>query len=81
MVNFSTSTVKFINKVIKHSTKKEIDDIALNANFTARQEIIFTMRYLKGYDIDYIADSLGLSKTPIDIELKIIRYKIEKLIK
>jgi len=75
-----TSTVKFINKILKYSTKQEVEHISLNANFTERQQTIFEMRYIKGYDIGFIADSLGFSDRTIKHDLKIIRKKIEKLI-
>ena len=75
-----SETSRFINKILKYSTKSEVEHISFNANFTDRQQVIFKLRYIKGHDIGFIADNLGFSEPTIKNELKTIRKKIEKLI-
>ena len=75
-----SETSKFINKILKYSTKSEVEHISFNANFTDRQQAVFEMRYIKGHDIGFIADNLGFSESTIKTDLKTIRKKIEKLI-
>lgn len=68
--------VKTINNFFKTSSKKEIDSIMDSIYLTERQEKICKMKYLKGQDIGFIADTIYVSRETVCAELKAIRLKI-----
>ena len=72
------SQVKAINEFVRYADKNDIKVILDNILLTERQSIIFEMKYVKGNDINFIADTIGLSSYAVDKELKKIRAKIAK---
>lgn len=72
--------IKNINDFFKKAVKKDIDKINNELVLSERQQKIFEMFYLKKQNIDFIADSLCVCKMVINNELKIIRYKLAKIL-
>ena len=68
--------IKIINKFFKFANRADVDDLLSKVILTDRQEKVFNLHYLKGFDVCYIADDLGFSTTVINEELCIIRNKI-----
>jgi len=72
------SQVKAINEFVRYADKNDIKAILDNILLTERQSLIFEMKYVKGNDINFIADMLGCCTRVVDKELKHIRTKIAK---
>lgn len=70
--------IKEINSFFRLADRNEVNDVLDNLILTERQTKIFSMKYIKGNDINYIADSLGCCPRVINSELKHIRTKIAK---
>ena len=73
--------VREVNEFFRYALRDEIDDIVGKLSLTERQLKIFDMKYIKGHDINYIADTLGSSPDSINKVLKAIRIKIIKVIR
>ena len=69
-----------INEFFRYATRDEVTDITGRVIFTERQMRIFDMKYLKGHDVNFIADSLFVSPKVIEKELRTIRDKIARVI-
>ena len=69
---------KEINAFFRLAGKGDVDDLLSDIILTERQLVIFDMRYIKGKEINFIADTVGLSPYSVDKELKRIRDKIAK---
>ena len=69
---------KAVNDFFRDALKKDVDSLLENLVLTDRQNMIFTMKYIKGYDINFIADTLGCCSRVIQKELRKIRAKIAK---
>lgn len=69
---------KGINSFFSLADKNEVDNVLSRIILTDRQSRIFEMKYLKGNDINFIADTIGLSSYSVDKELRKIRAKIAK---
>lgn len=69
---------KAVNDFFRDALRKDVDSLLENLVLTDRQNMIFMMKYVKGYDINFIADTLGCCSRVIQKELKKIRAKIAK---
>lgn len=69
---------KGINSFFSLADRNEINDVLSRIILTERQHTIFEMKYIKGKDINFIADTIGLSSYAVDKELRKIRAKIAK---
>ena len=69
---------KVINSFFSLADRSEVDELLSRIILSERQFRIFEMKYLKGHDINFIADTIGLSPYAVDKELKKIRMKIAK---
>lgn len=74
------ATVKKVNQWFRSATKTEIDKIKSEMALSERQLKIFDMFYIRRNDIGFIADSLFVSRSVVDVELKTIRNKLQKVI-
>lgn len=72
---------KNINKFFNEANKGDVVNLQNNIFFKNKlQEQIFEMKYMKGYDINFIAYKTGYSRSKIESDLRKIRKKIVKLI-
>ena len=71
---------KAINLFFSLADRNEVDQLLSKIILTDRQYMIFEMKYLKGKDINFIADTLGCCSRVVQKELKHIRTKLAKLI-
>lgn len=69
---------KGINSFFSLADRNEVDNVLSRIILTERQYTIFEMKYIKGKDINFIADTVGLSSYAVDKELRKIRAKIAK---
>lgn len=69
---------KGINSFFSLADRNEVNDVLSRIILTERQHTIFEMKYIKGKDINFIADTIGLSSYAVDKELRKIRAKIAK---
>ena len=74
------STVRKINSWFRSVKKSDLDKLLGEVVFSDRQAKVFEMFYLKRLNIGYIADTLCVSQTVINVELKSIRSKIYAII-
>ena len=70
--------IKEINEFFRLAQMDDVRDILDNIILTERQTTIFTMKYLKGYDINFIADTVGCCPRVVNKELKQIRAKLAR---
>ncbi len=73
-------TVRAINGWFRSAKKSDIDNVLSEIILSERQEKIFGMFYLKKQDINFIADTLFVSPTVVNVELRAIRDKIYAII-
>ena len=69
---------KAVNRFFLIADMNEVRDILDNIILTERQTTIFNMKYIRGNDINFIADTLGCCPRIINRELKQIRTKLAK---
>lgn len=69
-------SVKEINRWFKDATRADVNELLEKIILTPRQTRVFEMFYLRGQDINFIADTLCISASVINEELKVIRCKI-----
>ena len=69
---------KAINSFFRLALREDVDGLLGKLVLTERQSTIFEMKYIQGHDINFIADTIGLSPYAVDKELKKIRAKIAK---
>ena len=74
------TAIKTINAFFKNATKDDIENLLSKIVLTERQETVFKMFYIRGFNIGYIADTLFVSSTVVSRELARIRRKISKII-
>lgn len=72
--------IRKINSFFKSALKHEVEQVKEKIVLSERQEKIFDMFYIKKVDIGFIADSLYVSVSVINEELKLIRNKLLKAI-
>ena len=70
--------VKRINAFFRLADRQDINEITSRILLTERQKVIFEMKYIKGHDINFIADTLGCCSRVVQKELRHIRIKIAK---
>ena len=70
--------IREINEWFKTATRADVNDLLGKIILTERQTRIFEWFYIKGMDIGFIADSLYVSQTVVNEELKVIREKIKR---
>ena len=68
--------VKTVNRYFRTAIKADVDRIKNDIILTDRQDTIFDMFYIKRKDRLFIADTLCISPTVVDRELRRIRDKI-----
>jgi len=71
---------KQVNRFFNEATKKEVNELTDNILISEHLKNVLEMRYIKGYDINYIAYQTGYSKGKIESDLRKLRKKIAKLI-
>lgn len=69
---------KAVNAFFRLADMREVKDILDNIILTERQTTIFKMKYIKGNDINFIADTVGCCPRVINKELKQIRSKLAR---
>lgn len=67
-----------INKWFKDATRADVNELLSKMILTERQTRIFEWFYIKRMNIGFIADSLYVSQTVVNEELKTIREKIKR---
>ena len=72
--------VKIINKWFKNATRADVNFLLEKIILSERQTRIFEMFYIKRQNIGCIADTLCVSPSVINEELKTIRDKISAAI-
>lgn len=75
-----STKVKAVNTFFRTAIKPEVDKIKEDIILSDRQDKIFTMYYIQRKDRNFIADTLYISATVVDRELKIIRDKILRIL-
>lgn len=72
--------IKRINSFFKTALKSDVETVKDKIVLSERQEKVFDMFYIKKQNIGFIADSLYVSISVINGELKTIREKIERVL-
>ena len=72
--------VKAVNKYFRTAIRADVDRIKNDIILTDRQDTIFNMFYIQRKDRLFIADTLCISPTVVDRELRRIRDKILQII-
>ena len=67
-----------INEWFRYATRADVNDLLSKIILTERQTRIFEWFYIKDMNIGFIADSLYVSQTVVNEELKVIREKIKR---
>ena len=75
-----STTSKAVNTFFRTAIKSEVEDIKDRIILSDRQDTIFQMYYIQRKDRCFIADTLSISPTVVDRELKTIRDKILRII-
>ena len=73
-----SSQVKAINEFFRLADRDDVDGILASIILTDRQQRMFEMRYIRGLDINFIADTLGCCPRVVNKELRLVRAKISK---
>lgn len=71
---------KAVNIFFKTAIKSDVDKIKEEIILSDRQDKIFHMYYIQRKDRNFIADSLYISATVVDRELRQIRDKILRIL-
>lgn len=72
--------IQKVNGFFKSALKSDVDSVKEKIILSERQDKIFDMFYLKRQDIGFIADTLYVSVSVINSELKAIRNKMLRVI-
>ncbi len=72
--------VKAVNRFFKTAIKSEVEDIKDKILLSERQEDIFNRYYIKKQDINFIADVLNVCPIVVSNELRLIRFKLMKIL-
>lgn len=72
--------VKAVNKYFRTAIRADVDRIKNDIILTDRQDTIFNMFYIQRKDRLFIADTLSISPTVVDRELRQIRDKILRIL-
>ena len=71
---------KAVNTFFRTAIKSDVEKIKGEIILSDRQDKIFTMYYIQRKDRNFIADTLYISATVVDRELKTIRDKILRIL-
>ena len=74
------ATVRKINQWFRDATRADVNNLLSKIILTERQMRIFELFYLRGKDINFIADDLCVCPRVISDELTEIRCKISAII-
>ena len=69
-------TVRMINDWFRNANRYDVNELLEKIILSDRQTRIFEMFYIKRQNIGFIADTLYISRTVINQELKTIRDKV-----
>ena len=72
--------VKTVNRFFKTAVKSEVENIKDKILLSERQEDIFNRYYIKKQDINFIADVLNVCPIVVSNELRLIRFKLMKIL-
>ena len=72
--------VKAVNRFFKTAVKSEVDEVKDKILLSERQEDIFDRYYIKKQDINFIADTLNICPIVVSNELRLIRFKLMKIL-
>ena len=72
--------VKAVNRYFRTAIRADVDRIKNDIILTDRQDTIFNMFYIQRKDRLFIADTLCISPTVVDRELRRIRDKILRIL-
>ena len=72
--------VKTVNKFFKTAIKSEVENVKDKILLSERQEDIFDRYYIKGQDVNFIADTLNVCPIVVSNELRLIRFKLMKIL-
>ncbi len=75
-----STKVKAVNSFFRTAIKSDVEKIKGEIILSDRQDKIFTMYYIQRKDRNFIADTLYISATVVDRELKTIRDKILRIL-
>lgn len=75
-----STKVKTINRFFAGADKADVDQVKDKIILSDRQDTIFRMFYIQGRDINFIADSLYISASVVNRELRRIRDKILRIL-
>lgn len=70
------ATVRAVNRWFRSANRADLDDLVSKIIMSERQQKVFEMFYVKRKGIGFIADTLCVSQTVVNVELKEIRNKI-----
>lgn len=70
------ATVRAVNGWFRSANRNDLDRLLSEIILSERQRKVFDMFYVKKQNIGFIADTLCVSKTVVNVELKEIRRKI-----
>ena len=71
-----SDSVRKVNRILKNSNRKEIDEILDEIILSDRQSKIFHLFYIKKECVNFISDTIGVSSDTVYKELAAIRRKI-----
>ena len=74
------NNVKTVNRYFRTAIKADVDKIKNDIILSDRQDTIFNMFYIQRKDRLFIADTLSISPTVVDRELRQIRDKILRIL-
>ena len=75
-----STMVKTVNKFFKTAIKSEVDEVKSKILLSERQEDIFERYYIKKQDVNFIADTLNICPIVVSNELRLIRFKLMKIL-
>ena len=72
--------VRRVNAFFRDALKSDVESVKGIILLSERQEKIFEMYYVKKQDVGFIADSLYVSVSVVNVELRLIRGKLLRVI-
>ena len=76
----NTMSIKEINQWFRDANRYDVNELLSKIILSERQTRVFEMFYLKRQNVGFIADSLFVSPTVVNVELRTIRDKIYTVI-
>ena len=71
-----SDTSRKVNRFFQTATRADVDSLLSKVILSERQERVFSMFYLKRNDINFIADTIYVSRNAVEKELTKIRRKL-----